>query len=152
MDVQVTEGNSVQVSISGRQVEADIQPVPGGVNLIADGKVVDLMVGGPSPDLRVASGGTRASVRVLNERNRRRRRSDSSADGTAKELRAPMPGRVVKVLVAEGEEVVEGQPLVVVEAMKMENELRAQSGGKIARVSVSEGQSVEGGALLVAFA
>lgn len=58
-------------------------------------------------------------------------------------LRAPMPGLVVKVEVREGDEVVEGQALLVVEAMKMENELRAEAAGRVSRVAVEAGEAVE---------
>jgi biotin carboxyl carrier protein len=54
-----------------------------------------------------------------------------------------MPGRVAKLLVTAGDEVKAGQPLVVLEAMKMENELRSPKDGKVAEVLVREGQAVE---------
>jgi biotin carboxyl carrier protein len=62
---------------------------------------------------------------------------------------APMPGRVVKVLVAPGAQVAARQGLVVVEAMKMENELRAPNAGTVREVRAVEGASVEAGAVLV---
>jgi biotin carboxyl carrier protein len=63
-----------------------------------------------------------------------------------------MPGRVVRVLAAKGDEVAAGEGLVVVEAMKMENELRAPRAGRVAEVAVREGQAVEAGALLAVIA
>ena len=62
---------------------------------------------------------------------------------------APMPGRIVKVLVKPGEAVAARQGLVVVEAMKMENELRAPGPGTVTEVKVTEGASVEANAVLV---
>jgi biotin carboxyl carrier protein len=62
---------------------------------------------------------------------------------------APMPGRVVRVLVAAGDEVAAGQGLVVVEAMKMENELRAPKTGKVKDVNFSAGTPVDAGKVLV---
>jgi pyruvate carboxylase subunit B len=62
---------------------------------------------------------------------------------------APMPGMVVKVEVAEGDVVREGQGVVIVEAMKMENELRAAGAGRVRRVHVSRGQAVEKDQVLV---
>ena len=59
-----------------------------------------------------------------------------------------MPGKVVRVLVAPGDQVAARQGLVVVEAMKMENELRAVRAGRVASVAVIEGQSVDAGAVL----
>jgi biotin carboxyl carrier protein len=63
-------------------------------------------------------------------------------------ITAPMPGRIVQVLVRPGEPVTAGQSLVVIEAMKMENELRAPRSGQISAVVVSQGAAVEAGALL----
>jgi biotin carboxyl carrier protein len=60
-----------------------------------------------------------------------------------------MPGKIVRLLVKTGEKVRAGQPLVVVEAMKMENEARARWDGTIAQIHVKEGASVEADALLV---
>ncbi|MEJ2085426.1 MAG: biotin/lipoyl-binding protein [Acidobacteriota bacterium] len=60
-------------------------------------------------------------------------------------ISAYMPGRVVKVLVAEGDEVEAGEGLVVLEAMKMENEIQADHAGVVRRVLVTDGQPVEGG-------
>jgi biotin carboxyl carrier protein len=62
---------------------------------------------------------------------------------------APMPGKVLRVLVRPGQEVKSRQPLLVVEAMKMENELRAGRDGIVAEVHALEGQSVDAGALLI---
>jgi biotin carboxyl carrier protein len=61
-----------------------------------------------------------------------------------------MPGKVVKLLVHEGDEVSEGTPLVVVEAMKMENELVSERAGVVQKVFVETGDAVEGGARLIA--
>jgi biotin carboxyl carrier protein len=62
---------------------------------------------------------------------------------------APMPGKVVRVLVKPGDEVTARQGLVVVEAMKMENELRAARDGRVRDVAVKEGQSVDAGTVLL---
>jgi biotin carboxyl carrier protein len=73
-------------------------------------------------------------------------RSGDVSDGA---VTSPMPGKVVKVLVKEGDQVDLGAPLVVVEAMKMENELSAPRAGTVKAVHVKPGDAVEGGALLV---
>ena len=64
---------------------------------------------------------------------------------------APMSGRIVRVMVADGDEVVEQQDLVVVEAMKMENVLKAPKAGRIKKVPIREGMTVEVGQTLVSF-
>ena len=60
-----------------------------------------------------------------------------------------MPGKVVKLLVEEGQEVEENAPVIVIEAMKMENELRSTKAGTVSRIMVSEGEAVEGNAKLL---
>ncbi len=64
-------------------------------------------------------------------------------------VRSPMPGRVVKILVRPGERITAGQPVVVVEAMKMENELRAPRAGTVREIRCAEGAAVEAGQDLV---
>ena len=83
--------------------------------------------------------------------NGRRSRGGAARAAVAGEQRiiAPMPGKVLRVLVAAGDEVTGRQPLVVVEAMKMENELSSQRPGRVKEVAVAAGQSVEAGRLLV---
>lgn len=66
-----------------------------------------------------------------------------------KKLPAPMPGKVVKLLVKEGDEVVEDQPLLIIEAMKMENDIFAPAKGKIVKIFVEPGQAVEANAPLL---
>ena len=76
--------------------------------------------------------------------------AEGEVGGGASRLTAPMPGKVVRVLVAPGDQVEARQPLVVVEAMKMENELGAPRAGTVSEVPVTEGMSVEAGRLLAA--
>jgi biotin carboxyl carrier protein len=76
--------------------------------------------------------------------------SSGRAGGAAgSQLKAPMPGRVVRVLVSVGQAVERGASVVIVEAMKMENELRAPAAGVVLRVHASEGAAVDAGQLLV---
>ncbi len=71
--------------------------------------------------------------------------------GGGNSLGAGMPGKIVKILVKEGDEVQEGTPIMIMEAMKMENEMRAGQNTKIKKIHVKEGDSVEGGATLVTY-
>lgn len=90
-------------------------------------------------------------VRVLTGAARRFGRGAGPAQSAAgtRQVLAPMPGKVVRVLVKVGDEVKARQGLVVVEAMKMENELRSPKDGRVSDVHVAEGASVEAGRLLV---
>ncbi len=101
---------------------------------------------------RVGSFGRRTTpvVVALNGRRGRGRQDDGAPAGSGPQrIVAPMPGKIVRVLVRSGEAVHARQPLVVVEAMKMENELRADRDGTVAEIHAQEGTSVDAGVLLV---
>ena len=74
-----------------------------------------------------------------------------SAGAATGDIKAPMPGKVLQVLVKPGDAVEEGQALLVLEAMKMENMIKAVVAGIVSEVPISEGEAVEKGALLVGF-
>ena len=99
--------------------------------------------------LNVGVGAAALSV-LLNGRRRWGRKEESAhaAGGAPERVVAPMPGKVVRVLVKAGQVVRARQPMVVIEAMKMENELRASRDGTVSVLQVKDGQSVEAGALL----
>ena len=91
-----------------------------------------------------------ATARVLTGAANRFGRGTGAAQAAGtQQVLAPMPGKVVKILVKAGDEVKARQGLVVVEAMKMENELRSPKDGRVSDVLVTEGASVEAGRLLV---
>ncbi|MCA9689065.1 MAG: acetyl-CoA carboxylase biotin carboxyl carrier protein subunit, partial [Myxococcales bacterium] len=75
----------------------------------------------------------------------------AGAGAGASKITAPMPGRVVKILVAAGEAVEQGAPVIIVEAMKMENEMYAPGAGVVRTIAVAEGDTVDGGQLLCEF-
>jgi biotin carboxyl carrier protein len=102
-------------------------------------------------EYEVRIGSTQYRVVVRDPRSRRPAAVAIAASGT-EVLSAPMPSKVVKLLVREGDEVLEGQGLLVMEAMKMQNELRAPRAGRVQRIHVSEGKGVETGAPLVQLA
>jgi biotin carboxyl carrier protein len=125
-----------------------------GLSLIVDGEA------GTSRELVVVPAAVRGELLVsLDGRTvpatidarRSRRGGGEGAAGAHGEQRivAPMPGRVVRVLVAEGDDVAGRQPVIVVEAMKMENELRSPKAGRVKEVSVTAGASVDAGRVLV---
>ncbi len=94
--------------------------------------------------------GTTHVVAALNRPGRGvQRRGTVDASTGPQRIVAPMPGKIVRVLVARGQTVAARQPLVVMEAMKMENELRAGREGTVAEISAEEGMPVDAGALLM---
>jgi biotin carboxyl carrier protein len=103
----------------------------------------------------------RVSVRVLGRVSRldilderRKKMKDAQSTGFDVEgqqrVNSPMPGKVFRINVKEGDEVKEGQGVVIIEAMKMENELKSPKDGVVTKVAVSEGDTVDSGTLLVA--
>ncbi len=112
------------------------------------GRQRSIDVDGTLPDLKLAIDGCDPiAVSVQDAQTMDASVGASSAVG---EVRASMPSKVVKVLCKIGDLVKGGQPLLVIEAMKMENELRATGEGRVESIAVREGQTVEGGqALLV---
>jgi biotin carboxyl carrier protein len=92
--------------------------------------------------------GQRIPYTVSDPRSLRATESAATASGP-RPLKAPMPGRIVRVLVENGEQVEAGQGCVVIEAMKMQNELKAPRAGKVIRLAATEGETVASGATLL---
>jgi biotin carboxyl carrier protein len=106
------------------------------------------VVPGAARDQLLVTLGGRLAVVTVNGR-RRHRTMDGGVHGHGDvSITAPMPGRVVRLLAAPGDEVLARQGIVVVEAMKMENELRAPRAGRVKEIAVSPGTSVEAGRIL----
>ncbi|MEL6341344.1 MAG: biotin/lipoyl-containing protein [Myxococcota bacterium] len=141
-----------QVKIDERVMEVDARHTDEtSLSLLVDHQAFGIESERVSPSVEnLKLRGEVISVEVLDLRTvqlRRARESSAGADGPT-EITSPMPGKVVAVLAQEGEEVVEGQGLLVVEAMKMENELRSPKDGVVRQMTVAEGDAVEGGARL----
>ena len=148
------------VRVQGEQVVVDgvpliVQASPGGRTLVRDGdgpgqRVVSL--DGQAHAASASVGGVAAVVEVRTARAAALAEALAAggAGGAAgSQLKAPMPGRVVRVLVQVGQAVERGAPVIIVEAMKMENEMRAPASGTVLRVHVSEGATVDAGQLMV---
>ena len=149
IEVDLTEkpGGALEVAVNGRKVEVDVVAIGGSLSVRVDGRMVDLTTEGQPPELGAIANGHRAYVRVESERQRAASAAKKSGGGgSAKLVKSPMPGRVVKLLVAAGAEVEAGQTLCVIEAMKMENEVKAKAAGRVIDVHVKEGATVEGNA------
>lgn len=123
----------------------------GTLSLIVDTKSYSVQLDNRQTEMKVHIEDSIYSLEILDEKRLRMRRAAGKFTVEGKQiLTAPMPGKVVKLLAQPGDEVKEGQGLVVVEAMKMENEMKSPKDGKVVEVHVREGQPVEGGAKLVA--
>jgi biotin carboxyl carrier protein len=149
VDAARIDAHTLSLVIGDMWPEGDGRPGSGGRGASYEVAISHPFASGP---LTVHVGNSPVAV-TLN--GRRRRKADGSHGGaapggnSAQRIVAPMPGKVMRVLVAVGDEVAVRQPLVVVEAMKMENELRAGRGGHVTAIHVREGGSVDAGALLI---
>ena len=106
-------------------------------------------MGGGGWDIRWDGVGGQWSVHGLREMLMERMGIEEGVDSASKDLRAPMPGKVLEVLVKEGQTVAEGEAMLVLEAMKMENVLRAGAAGVVSSIGVEAGHAVEKEAVLI---
>jgi biotin carboxyl carrier protein len=153
VDVEELPSGGLLVYVDGRKAGVDVAVLGDRFSVLVDRRVVDLTLEGSPPDLDAIASGRRLRVRVESERGRAIEAA-GTARRTSREKRAvsPMSGRVVKVLVQKGDSVLAGQPLVVMEAMKMENEIRADAAGTVTEVHVAPGAAVAVHAKLVTLA
>jgi len=162
--VDVRPGNRrFTVLLDGQEHTVDVHEVSGTWSLLLGTRSHEVaFVEGPDGAIMVHVDGQRVPVSVAPLRPAwgARGRGPSTAFGASAALHgsaeagpqriaAPMPGKIVKVLVKPGDSVIARQGVVIVEAMKMENELRSPKAGTVSEVNVKEGASVEAGAILV---
>jgi biotin carboxyl carrier protein len=135
------------VSINGQLMEVDFENISGQpvYSLLIDGKSYEAYVNEGENGWQVLLLGQQYPVEVEDEREKRLRLAAGGAvsEGGEFHLKAPMPGLVVAVAVAENQEVGKGQVLVVLESMKMQNELKSPRPGQVKRIRVKPGETVE---------
>lgn len=146
------EGDRLWLEIENRRIEADVRRLP-------DGEVYSLLIGGRSYEVHVAPTGDllevslRGSTVAVEVRHPLERLLQSvqkeAGPSRAQTIVAPMPGMVVSIKVKPGDSVVAGQPVVVVEAMKMQNELAPKHAGVVREILVGERTSVSAGQVLI---
>jgi glutaconyl-CoA/methylmalonyl-CoA decarboxylase subunit gamma len=139
------DGNTIRVRIGDRELVADFTPnANGGGILTIDGRRHPIFGARRKESILVSVGPASFEFKPAEELARRRARGLAAAEVTA-----PMPGKVLKVLVRDGDLVEAGHALVVIEAMKMETTLAAESAAIVKHVRVAEGQSVDHGDVLI---
>lgn len=131
---------------------APVDPHPAATLIETEPGVYSVLVDGVSHEARVLGNeiivdGHRFTFELEDPRQWKRNAGAAAAHGRAT-IAAPMPGKVVRILAAVGEDVAAGQGIVVVEAMKMQNELKAPRAGRIASIDCKENDSVTAGAVL----
>lgn len=122
----------------------------------AEADVLSLLVAGRSHEIRrdgngqsngmnVVVSGQRYAAEVTDPRSLRGRKLKAGSTDGPKKIKAPMPGKVVRILAPEGSSVEAGQGVIVIEAMKMQNELKAPKAGVVKKIMAAEGATVNAG-------
>jgi biotin carboxyl carrier protein len=145
----------LQIVVNGRAVEVDSEDLdgvaqvePGVYSVLMEGRSFEVRAIRTGAGMRLELDGRRFTAEVRDPRDRGQR--PAAALGTGRQhVAAPMPGKVIRVLVREGDAVEVGQGLVVVEAMKMQNEMKALRDGSVVEVRVRDGETVSAGDVLV---
>jgi biotin carboxyl carrier protein len=144
-------GRGFEVLFDGRKVDADLVLLHGSSlhSLLLDGHSREMVLERDGDKVFVSLDGERIEAHVQDEVSRALSAIGGAATSGPSEVKAPMPGVVIAVPVAPGDEIAAGQAVVVVEAMKMQNELAAESEGIVESVRVAPGDTVDGGDVLV---
>jgi biotin carboxyl carrier protein len=155
VEIVPTRANSshVTVTIDGRRLDADaVKIAPSVYSVILDGRSFEVRAETAREALVLRIADSEYRMEIANPRAWRRGRGAGTSTSGPQQLTAPMAGKVVRVLVAQGEKVELGQGLLVVEAMKMQNEIRAPRAGTVERLHAKPGQSVSSGEILAVIA
>lgn len=146
-DIEIdTAGNGSQCRVNRHDVPIDFVALNNGsVSLLVNGKSFDVRRGA---DGNIFVGARRYEVIVEDPRSWQGRKRLAASQTGPQRLTASMPGKIVRLLAREGDEVEAGQGVVVVEAMKMQNEIKSPRPGKLQKVMVQEGANVNPGDVL----
>jgi biotin carboxyl carrier protein len=135
--------------LDGKEVNIDpIVARPDVMSMIIDNDSYEIKRERTATDLHMWVMGARYSAEVRDPRSFRSRKAGAGAAAGPQKIKAPMPGKVVRILVKQGDEVEVGQGVIVVEAMKMQNEMKATKKGVIKQILAVEGASVTPGEVL----
>jgi biotin carboxyl carrier protein len=143
------EGAAWKCRLDGRELPLDVSSAQEGVlSLLMDGKSYEVKQEITGEETNIIVGQERFSVALSDPRSFRSRRGAGAAEQGVKKITAPMPGKIVRLLAAEGSTVQAGQSVIVIEAMKMQNELKAPKNGVLKKINVREGAAVDAGQAL----
>ncbi len=143
-------GNTSRVtfSVDGREVSADATQIShNAYSILVGGRSLEVTIEEKSGELLARTNGREFRVEIQDPRSWRRGKGGGIELEGRQQLVAPMPGKIVRVLAAPGEQVTAGQGLLVIEAMKMQNEIRSPKSGTVERLA-TEGQTVNAGEVL----
>jgi biotin carboxyl carrier protein len=135
--------------LDGREVEVDFASTQAGVlSILIAGRSYEVRQETSGGETSVVIGRQRIGVAIRDPRSLRSRQRVEGGGHGVKKIIAPMPGKVVRILVPAGSEVEAGQSVLVIEAMKMQNELKSPKKGILRRLTALEGAAVEAGQTL----
>ena len=138
----------VTFTVDGRPVEADaVRIARGAYSVLLGGRSLEVTAEETSDGLLLRTNGREFLVDIIDPRSWRRGRGAGIELEGRQQLVAPMPGKIVRVLVEAGQQVTAGQGLLVIEAMKMQNEIRSPKSGTVEKLA-REGQTVNAGEVL----
>jgi biotin carboxyl carrier protein len=141
-------GSRVSFRVDGRQIEADaVRIARGAYSILLGGRSLEVTAEETPGGLLVRANGREFPVEISDPRSWRRRHGTGVELEGRQQLIAPMPGKIVRVLVEVGQQVTAGQGLLVIEAMKMQNEIRSPKSGAVEKLA-REGQTVNAGDVL----
>jgi biotin carboxyl carrier protein len=158
--VSVVNGREYVVEVDGGEATIGDEKLAVSLERVGSGNIYSLLVDGKSYEILadetmggyvIMLDGVQMDVTVTDERALRLSKGSKAPERGGREVRitSPIPGMIVKVLVSEGDEVDENQPLAILEAMKMENEIRSPRKGTVKKVNVAPGDQVAQGELLI---
>jgi biotin carboxyl carrier protein len=151
VEIEEIGKNVYKVAVDGNEFIVDGKKT-GHTNysLIVDNRSFEIEVDHTGDEYRVLVDGRNYRVALIDERRARLGGAQGGLELQGRQkVSVPMPGKVIAVLVSEGDTVEKGQGLVIVEAMKMENEVRSPIAGVVREIKVKAGDAVEGGAVLL---
>jgi biotin carboxyl carrier protein len=142
-------GDRWECRLDGHAVHVDaVIPRRDVLSLLIDGRSYEIKREQTATDLHMWVGSARFAVELRDPRSLRSRQKSAGDEKGPKKILAPMPGHVVRVLVAENSEVEAGQGIVVVEAMKMQNEIKSPKKGVVKKILATPGAAVNPGDVL----
>ena len=154
-EVEVVERlGELAVTVDGVTLDLRYEEVDrlGQVALFRDGRTFGMSIEGDEHGVVATIAGHQYAVEIEDERERAAHAAEREAAGGGGAIESIMPGVVVDVLVDVGDAVEEGQPLLILEAMKMQNEIAAPAAGIVGTIHVDEGTAIESGVRLITLA
>ncbi len=151
LEVIQLDEHQYRVMVDGTAHEVDARNCgPDLLSILVDNVSHDISYSHDDIDVQLNFRNRHFDIEVLDERRMRMRRVRSELDMSGPEIiKTSMPGKVVKVLVEEGQEVEPGTGIIIIEAMKMENEIQCRNGGVVTGIHAAAGQAVESDVVLV---